>query len=106
MVNIKNKGKKISVFYSLIVLMLLIVITGLYINNVVIFNSLMKNNKEMKEKLAQIRSENSKKKIEIESLTSFMRIKTIVGERYDMFYNKDAIDKREIIISMKDTLIK
>lgn len=86
--------------------MLLIVITGLYINNVVIFNSLMKNNKEMKEKLAQIRSENSKKKIEIESLTSFMRIKTIVGEKYDMSYNKDAIDKREIIVSMKDTLIK
>lgn len=103
---IQNKGKKISVFYSLIVLILLIVITGLYINNVVIFNGLMKKNKEMKEKLAQIRSENSKKKIEIESLTSFMRIKTIVGEKYDMSYNKDAIDKREIIISMKDTLIK
>ncbi len=101
---LKKNNKKISVFYTLILLVVLITLTGLYINNIVAFNNLMKNNKELKEKLVQINLDNNKKKMEIESLTSFMRVKTIVGDKLNMFYNENAIDKREIIISMKDTV--
>ncbi|MCX7833232.1 MAG: hypothetical protein N2490_03365 [Ignavibacteria bacterium] len=62
----------------------------------------MKKNKELKEKSVQIKSENSKKKMEIESLTSFVRIKTLVNEKFGMIYNENAIDKREILINLKD----
>ncbi len=92
---LKKNNKKISVFYTLILLVVLITLTGLYINNIVAFNNLMKNNKELKEKLVQINLDNNKKKMEIESLTSFMRVKTIVGDKLNMFTMKMLLIKEK-----------
>lgn len=99
-----KRGKKISVFYTLIVFIVLIVLIGFYINNIIVFHNLIRKNKELREKLVQLGLDNYKKKMEIESLTSFIRIKKLVSERINMTYNENAIDKREIVVIMKDSV--
>ncbi len=99
-----KRRRKISVFYTLIVFIVLIVLTGFYINNIIVFNNLIRKNKELREKLVQMGLDNYKKKMEIESLTSFIRIKKLVSEKMNMTYNENAIDKREIVVIMKDSI--
>jgi len=99
-----KRRKKISVFYTLIVFIVLIVLIGFYINNIIVFNNLIRKNKELREKLVQLGLDNYKKKMEIESLTSFIRIKKLVSEKMNMTYNENAIDKREIVVIMKDSI--
>lgn len=102
----EERKKKFSVFYTLILFIIIISLVGLYINNIVVYHSLSKQNKQLREKIGQINLDNYKKRVEIESLTSFVRINNLASEKLNLTYNESAIDKREIIINIKGSLKK
>ncbi|HPS64885.1 MAG TPA: hypothetical protein PK447_04855 [Ignavibacteria bacterium] len=96
-----EKKKNISVFNILIAFVLVAASVGFYINNVVLFNTDIKKNKDLKEKLDNVGQTNLKFKNEIEKLTSFERIKNLAAEKLNMVYVDSAFDKNNLIIIKK-----
>lgn len=96
-----GKKKNISVFNILIAFVLVAASIGFYINNVVLFNTDIKKNKDLKEKLDNVGQTNLKFKNEIEKLTSFERIKNLAAEKLNMVYVDSAFDKNNLIIIKK-----
>ncbi len=92
-----EKKKNISVFYVLISLLLIAGSLGFAINNVIQFNSDIKKNKELKERIENIGQTNLKFRNEIEKLTSFERIKNLAAEKLNMIYSDSAVDKSNLI---------
>jgi len=93
--------KKVSVFYIMIFMILTAVSIGFLINNILSYDKLAKQNRELRGKEdLQIR-ENLKLKIEIEKLSSFERIKKLAAERLGMIYTDSAIIKNELIVIPK-----
>ena len=93
----KNK-KNISVFYILITFTLIAASIGFYINNIILFNSNIKKNKEIKERIENIEQTNLKFKNEIEKLTSFERIKNLAYDKLNMVYIDSSVDRTNLII--------
>ncbi len=96
-----EKKKNISVFNILIAFVLVAASVGFYINNVVLFNTDIKKNKDLKERLDNVGQTNLKFRNEIEKLTSFERIKTLAAEKLNMVYVDSAFDKNNLIIIKK-----
>ncbi len=96
-----EKKKNISVFNILIAFAFVAASVGFYINNVVLFNTDIKKNKDLKEKLDNVGQTNLKFKNEIEKLTSFERIKNLAAEKLNMVYVDSAFDKNNLIIIKK-----
>lgn len=93
-----EKNKNISVFYVLVTFILIAASIGFYINNIVLFNSNIKKNKDLKERIENIEQTNLKFKNEIEKLTSFERIKNLAYDKLNMVYIDSSVDRTNLII--------
>ncbi len=77
----KRSGKKISIFYFLIVLILTSVILIIYISNIIYVNKLSVSNNELKEEIKKNVQINNMLHTEAEKLSSYERIKLIASYR-------------------------
>lgn len=92
-----EKKKNISVFYVLIAFLLIAGSLGFAINNKIQFNTEIKKNKELKERIENIGQTNLKFRNEIEKLTSFERIKNLASDKLNMIYSDTTVDKSNVI---------
>ena len=102
--NKKNSGKKISIFYFLIFLIITSVILVIYINNIIYVNQLAMTNNEIREKIKQNIQTNDLLRTETEKLSSFERIKSIAGDRLKLSYKENSVDENNNIILKKSQL--
>lgn len=99
-----NQGKKISVFYFLIMLIITSVILVIYINNIITVNALSVQNNNLKEEINKNIQSNELLRAEAEKLSSFERVKSIVSEKYDLTYKDNPEDGNNKIILSKSQL--
>ena len=95
-------SKTVSVFYYLISFIVLAITVGFYINNTVEVDKIIKQNKDLKEKLLAINQDNMHLKVEIEKLSSYERISKIASEKFNMIKIDSLIDKREITVPLEE----
>jgi len=101
----KNSGKKkISIFYFLIFLIFTSVILVIYISNIIYVNQLAVSNNEIREKIKQNIQTNDLLRTEAEQLSSFERIKSIAGDRFNLSYKENSVDEENNIILKKSQL--
>lgn len=93
--------KKVSVFNITIFMILTALSIGFLINNILTYDKLAKQNRELRVREDEQIRENLKLKIEIEKLSSFERIKKLAAERLGMIYADSAIIKNELIVIPK-----
>lgn len=100
-----NSGKnKISIFYFLIFLILTSVILVIYINNIIYVNQLGVSNNELKEKIKLYIQTNDLLRTETEKLSSFERIRTIAGDKFNLSFKENSVDENNTIIIKKSQL--
>ncbi len=78
-----NKAeKKLSIFYTLIFMMVICAIMVFYISNIIYVNNLAFKNNQLKEELKKTQQTNDLLKSDIEKLSSYEKIK---GAAFDKF---------------------
>ncbi len=92
-------GNRISVFYFLILLIITSVILVIYINNIIEVNKLTVNNNILREEINKKIQTNELFRAESEKLSSFERVKSIVGEKYNLTYKDNSTADNKIILS-------
>ncbi len=100
----KKSKVKISIFYALLSLTLIAVLTVFYINNIIASNRLSVENNTLKDEVNGVKQTNDFLMTEIEKLSSFERIKITAGEKLDMVYSDSVIDDRKVIILKKSDI--
>lgn len=94
----KKSGKKISIFYFLIVMILTSVILIIYISNIIYVNKLSISNNEIKEEIKKNLQINNMLRTESEKLSSYERIKTLASEKFNLAYRENSIEEGNTII--------
>jgi len=102
--NKQNSGKKISIFYVLIGLIISAVIIAMYINNVINVNQLSSKNNELKQQLKEALQNNDGMRTEIEKMCTFDKINAAAIEKLHMKYDDSSIIKDRIIKIKKSEL--
>jgi cell division protein FtsB len=97
----KKSKVKISIFYALLSLTLIAVLTVFYINNIIASNRLSVENNKLKDEVNGVKQTNDFLMTEVEKLSSFERIKITAGEKLDMVYSDSVIDESKVIILKK-----
>ena len=97
-------GRKISVFYFLVLLIITSVILVIYINNIISVNTLSIGNNNLREEINKSIQNNELLRAEAEKLSSFERVKTIVSEKYNLTYKDNSTDDNNKIILSKSQL--
>ncbi|MBK6539265.1 MAG: cell division protein FtsL [Ignavibacteria bacterium] len=100
----KKSGKKISIFYFLIVMILTSVILIIYISNIIYVNKLSISNNEIKEEIKKNLQINNMLRTESEKLSSYERIKTLASEKFNLAYRENSIEEGNTIIIKKSQL--
>lgn len=100
-----NTGKKkISIFYFLIFLVVTSVVLVIYISNIIYVNQLAMSNNEIRDKINQNIQTNDLLRTETEKLSSFERIKTLAGDRFNLSYKENSVDESSSILIKKSQL--
>lgn len=94
----KSNGKKISIFYFLICLILTSLILVIYISNIIHINETAVHNNNLKEEINRNIQTNSQLKIELEQLSSYERISQIAHEKFGISYKDNSIDENKNIV--------
>lgn len=100
----RQSGKKISIFYFLIMLVMTAIITVIYINNLIEVNQLAAGNNAIKESIKKSVESNDLLRGEVERLSSFERIRSIAKDRFDLTYKENTVDEKNYIILSKREL--
>lgn len=94
----KSNGKKISIFYFLIGLILTSLILVIYISNIIHINETAVINNNIREEINRNIQTNSQLKIELEKLSSYERISQIAYEKFGISYKENSIDESKNIV--------
>lgn len=97
----RQSGKKISIFYFLIMLVITAVITVIYINNSIEVNQLAAGNNEIKESIKKSVEANDQLRSEVERLSSFERIRSIAKDKFELTYEENSVDENNNIVLSK-----
>lgn len=100
----KKSKVKISIFYALLSLTLIAVLTVFYISNIIASNNLSVENNKLKDEVNSIKQTNDFLMTEVEKLSSFERIKVTAGEKLNMVYSDSVIDDNKVIILKKSDI--
>ncbi len=100
----KKPGKKISIFYFLIVMILTSVILIIYISNIIYVNKLSVINNEIKEEIKKNLQINNMLRTESEKLSSYERIKTLASEKFNLAYRENSVEEGNAIVIKKSQL--
>ncbi|MCB0725957.1 MAG: cell division protein FtsL [Ignavibacteria bacterium] len=100
----RQKSKKISIFYFLIMLVITAVITVIYINNSIEVNQLAMGNNELKEQIKKSVESNDLLRSEVERLSSFERIRSIAKEKFELTYQENSVDENNNIVLSKQEI--
>ena len=100
----RQTGKKISIFYFLIMLVLTALITVIYINNSIEVNQLASGNNELKESIKKNVESNDLLRSEVERLSSFERIRSLAKDKFELTYQENSVDEKNNIVLSKQVI--
>lgn len=96
---VENTKNKISIFYTLIVLVLMSVVMIFLVNNIITVNALSSENNTLRMEIKQIEQTNDFLITEIEKLQTYDRISKLSEQRLGIKYHeKSSLDK---VINLK-----
>ncbi|MBV6479614.1 MAG: Cell division protein FtsL [Ignavibacteria bacterium] len=101
----KSSGKKISIFYFLICLVLTSIILVIYIGNIIHINETAVLNNTLKEEINRNMQVNSRLMVEIEQLSGFERISQLARDKFGISYKENSIDQNKNIV-VREKLLK
>lgn len=94
----KKAGKKFSIFYTLIFMLVMCAILVFYISNIIHVNNIAFTNNQLKEELKRTQQTNDLLKSEIEKLTSFEKIKGEASEKFSLISKDQRNSETDNII--------
>lgn len=97
----KKAKRRISIFQLLIFLFILSGVTVFYINNIIAVNQLIGKNNELKEAINKTVQVNYTYKIEIERLSSYDRIKSLVSDKFGLKLSDTVARSNDYLIINK-----
>jgi len=100
-INIRENNK-ISVFYFIIVLVILAISTAFVVHNIIYVNQMTQSTNELKESISRESQKNDFYRAEIEKLSGFERIRQLAEEKLNLKFSESALDLKNVIVVQKD----
>jgi cell division protein FtsL len=97
----QNK-KKVSLFYTLVTLVLTCVIIVIYVSNGIQINKLAVGNNLLKEEIKRKTQANAMLLTEVEKLSSFDRISGLAGSKFALKYKENSITDKKVVLKKSE----